>query len=165
MVTRSTASDAVIITVVHSPACHFCDDARQALGEPAREFPLTVELLACTAPPGTALMCEHHAGIYPLVLVDGAFFSAGRLPRKKLRMLLTVRAAAGRDGQQPAGHRVDPRRVLRRRGGAVRAVLHRLLRPVVPGGGREEPAVAAAAAEPSCSPPGSPSCWSRSCSG
>lgn len=94
MVTRSTASDAVTVTVVHSPACHFCDDARQALGELAGEFPLTVELLDCTDPAGATLMCEHRTGMYPLVLVDGAFFSAGRLPRKKLRALLTARAAA-----------------------------------------------------------------------
>ncbi len=31
-------------------------------------------------------------GMFPLVLVDGAFFSVGRLPRKKLRKLLVARA-------------------------------------------------------------------------
>jgi len=30
--------------------------------------------------------------MYPLVLVDGAFFSFGKLPRKKLRRLLERRA-------------------------------------------------------------------------
>lgn len=93
MVTRSTAADPVAVTVVHAPACHFCDDARQALGELAGEFPLTVELVECTDPRGGALMGEHRAGMYPLVLVDGTFFSAGRLPRKKLRALLAARAA------------------------------------------------------------------------
>jgi len=32
--------------------------------------------------------------MYPLVLLDGGFFSAGRLPRKKLRAQLTARFAA-----------------------------------------------------------------------
>ena len=37
---------------------------------------------------GAALVAEHHAPMFPLVLVDEAFFSAGRLPRGKLRRLL-----------------------------------------------------------------------------
>ena len=88
------APDTVAVTVVHSPACHFCDDARAVLAEFANEFPLTVEYLACTEPRGAALIREHRAGMYPLVLLDGGFFSAGRLPRKKLRAQLTARFAA-----------------------------------------------------------------------
>ena len=42
------APDTVDITVVHSPACHFCDDARAVLADLATEFPLTVEYLNCT---------------------------------------------------------------------------------------------------------------------
>jgi hypothetical protein len=37
--------------------------------------------------------------MFPLVLVDGAFFSAGRLPRRKLARLLTQPAST------PAGGR------------------------------------------------------------
>ena len=88
------APDTVDITVVHSPACHFCDDARAVLADLATEFPLTVEYLACTEPRGAALIRQHRAGMYPLVLLDGGFFSAGRLPRKKLRAQLTARFAA-----------------------------------------------------------------------
>ena len=88
------APDTVAITVVHSPACHFCDDARAVLADLATEFPLTVEYLACTEPRGAALIRQHRAGMYPLVLLDGGFFSAGRLPRKKLRAQLTARFAA-----------------------------------------------------------------------
>ena len=88
------APDTVDITVVHSPACHFCDDARAVLAEFATEFPLTVDYLDCTEARGAALIREHRAGMYPLVLVDGGFFSAGRLPRKKLRAQLTARFAA-----------------------------------------------------------------------
>jgi hypothetical protein len=88
------APDTVDITVVHSPACHFCDDARAVLADLATEFPLTVEFVDCTEPRGAALIRQHRAGMYPLVLFDGGYFSAGRLPRKKLRARLTARFAA-----------------------------------------------------------------------
>ena len=88
------APDTVDITVVHSPACHFCDDARAALTDLATEFPLTVEFVDCADPRGGALIRQHRAGMYPLVLFDGGYFSAGRLPRKKLRAQLTARFAA-----------------------------------------------------------------------
>ena len=91
---HSTPPAPVAITVVHSPACHFCDDARAALTDLGTEFPLSVEFVDCTAPRGAALTREHRAGMYPLVLFDGGYFSAGRLPRKKLRAQLTARFAA-----------------------------------------------------------------------
>ena len=94
MVSTPPAPDTVDITVVHSPACHFCDDARAVLADLATEFPLTVEFVDCTEPRGVALIRQHRAGMYPLVLLDGGFFSAGRLPRKKLRAQLTPRFAA-----------------------------------------------------------------------
>ena len=94
MASTPRAPDTVDITVVHSPACHFCDDARAVLADLATEFPLTVEYLACTEPRGAALIREHGAGMYPLVLVDGLYFSAGRLPAKKLRAQLSSRFAA-----------------------------------------------------------------------
>ena len=82
------------VTVVHSPACHFCADAHAALAELASEFPLTVEPIAADDQRGQALIRAHRAPMYPLVLVDGAFFSFGRLPRKKLRKLLAQRYSA-----------------------------------------------------------------------
>jgi len=80
------------ITLVHSPACHFCDEAQAALAELATEFSLSVDLVSASSPPGARLVREHRAPMYPLVLVDGAFFSFGKLPRKKLRRLLERRA-------------------------------------------------------------------------
>lgn len=82
----------VLVTLVHSPACHFCDDAQAVLSELADEFPLSVELVSATSPLGARLVRAHRAPMYPLVLVDGAFFSFGRLPRKKLTRLLERRA-------------------------------------------------------------------------
>ena len=92
--TTADPSEPVKVTFVHTVACHFCDDAEAALDEIAREHPLSVELVAASEPRGEALVREHRAGMFPLVLVDGEFFSVGRLPRKKLRKLLARRAPA-----------------------------------------------------------------------
>jgi hypothetical protein len=83
-----------LITVVHSAACHFCEDARVALAELCAEIPLQVEWVAAEAPRGEELVAEHRTPMYPLVLVDGVFFSFGRLSRKKLRRLLVQRTGA-----------------------------------------------------------------------
>lgn len=89
-----SASSLLLVTVVHSPTCHFCDDARVALSDLCAEFPLQVEWVAAETPRGEELVGEHRAPMYPLVLVDGVFFSSGRLPRKKLRRLLAQRTGA-----------------------------------------------------------------------
>ena len=94
MGSTSRFPDTVAVTVVHSPACHFCDDARAVLADLATEFQYTVEFVDCTEPRRAALIRQHRAGMYPLVLFDGGYFSAGRLPRKKLRAQLTARFAA-----------------------------------------------------------------------
>jgi len=84
----------VQVTVVPSPACHFCQDAEQALDDLAREFVFDLELVPIESPRGARLVAEHRPALNPLVLIDGAYFSAGRLPRKKLIKLLTTRGAA-----------------------------------------------------------------------
>lgn len=89
----ATTPGPTVVTVVHAPACHFCDDAQHALAELAAQFGFTVELVAADDPAGVALMATHGAPMYPLVLLDGEFFSFGRLPRKKLRKRLEDRAA------------------------------------------------------------------------
>jgi hypothetical protein len=77
-----------IITVVHAPACHFCSDAQDALTELGPDLPVRVELVEAGSDAGQALVGAHRPTMFPLVLVDGAFFSQGRLPRRKLRALL-----------------------------------------------------------------------------
>jgi len=79
------------VTLVESPACHFCHDARAALEEIASEHPLDVDAIDVRTPEGSALMQAHGAAMSPLVLLDGQFVSAGRLPRGKLRKLLAAR--------------------------------------------------------------------------
>ncbi len=93
--TRGDSGDGPVVTVVHATACHFCDDAQQALGELAAEYPLRVSLVAAESPAGQRLLAEHRVGMFPLVLLDGVFFSQGRLPRRKLRKLLDSRLTTG----------------------------------------------------------------------
>ncbi len=72
------------VTLVHSPACHFCDDAAEALAEIAATYPVDVVVVALESPEGAELVARHRPAMNPLVLLNGEFFSSGRLPRKKL---------------------------------------------------------------------------------
>jgi len=92
-ITGSNPNGAVAVTVVHAPACHFCDDALDALRRLSQQYPLTVATVAADSPEGERLVRVHAAGMFPLVLVDGRFFSQGRLPRGKLRKLLGTRTS------------------------------------------------------------------------
>ncbi|GGC07304.1 glutaredoxin [Cellulomonas carbonis] len=82
-----------VVTVVQSPACHFCHDAEQALADLAREVPLSIRLVDVGTDEGRALVAEHRPAMNPLVLLDGDFFSSGRLPRRKLAKALAARTA------------------------------------------------------------------------
>lgn len=90
----SDLTDTVQVTVVPSPACHFCEEAERTLDELAREFVFDLELVPIESPRGARLVAEHRPALNPLVLIDGAYFSAGRLSRKKLIKLLTTRGVA-----------------------------------------------------------------------
>jgi glutaredoxin len=85
------APAAALVTVVESETCHFCDDARRVLTDLAVDFPLVVDTLDIRSETGRQLMALHRAAMSPLILVDGAFFSHGRLPRRKLANLLDQR--------------------------------------------------------------------------
>lgn len=84
----------MLVTLVHADACHFCEDADAALARLAEDFPLRVERVEAQSAAGRRLVDEHRAPMYPLVLVDGEFFSCGRLPKAKLRRRLQQQAAA-----------------------------------------------------------------------
>lgn len=81
----------VMITVLHAPACHFCEDADEALARLAERYLLIVERVDIGSFAGQSLVRQHRPPMTPLVLVDGAYFSAGRLPRRKLAKLLEER--------------------------------------------------------------------------
>lgn len=80
-----------IITLVHAPACHFCADAQEALTNLGEQYPIQVDLIDADSDTGHRLVSLHRPAMFPLVLVNGKFFSAGRLPRRKLHALLTAR--------------------------------------------------------------------------
>lgn len=84
MSTTSARQVATQVTVVTAPACHFCESAQTALRELAGRFALDVAVVDLESPEGRALVARHRPAMNPLVLVDDMFFSAGRLPVKKL---------------------------------------------------------------------------------
>lgn len=80
------------ITLVHAEACHFCADAGEALEDLERTFAIEVHTVRADSEEGRSLVAVHRPAMSPLVLVDGQFFSHGRLPRKKLSRLLEARS-------------------------------------------------------------------------
>jgi glutaredoxin len=99
---KPTATPAQI-TVVESDACHFCADAQEVLTGLAATFPLAVDTVDVRTDSGRDLMARHRAAMSPLVLLDGAFFSSGRLPRRKLIKILERRFEAGAPAQSTGG--------------------------------------------------------------
>jgi glutaredoxin len=81
-----------LVTLVTAPGCHFCDDAQQTLRAMADAgAQLRVDVVEAASPQGRSLLATHRPAMNPLVLVDGIWFSAGRLPRRKLEALLAKR--------------------------------------------------------------------------
>ena len=86
----------VVVTLVEAPACHLCDDAKSTLASLAQSYPITVTVVSLANELGRALMQQHRAPMSPLVLLDGAYFSSGRLPRRKLeKRLAKTQGGAG----------------------------------------------------------------------
>jgi len=80
----------VVVTVVEAPACHLCENAKSTLAALALTYPMTIQVLSIGSEQGGALMARHRAPMSPLVLLDGQYFSSGRLPRRKLERALTM---------------------------------------------------------------------------
>ena len=89
----------VAVTLVEAPACHLCEDAKSVLAVLAQSYPLTVQVLSIDDRPGRALMQEHRAPMSPLVLLDGVYFSSGRLPRRKLEKRLAKTQGGASNGK------------------------------------------------------------------
>lgn len=83
------------ITLVTSPACHLCDDAHEALSGLVDTSRIRLTTVRADSPEGIDLLKRHRPMMFPLVLLDGTFFSAGRLPRRKLERHLGRLVAAG----------------------------------------------------------------------
>ena len=78
----------VEVTVVEAAACHLCEDAKSTLAVLARSYPLSVHVVSIEDKVGRGLMQAHRSPMSPLVLLDGQYFSSGRLPRRKLEKRL-----------------------------------------------------------------------------
>lgn len=101
MPTPSDPEPEAVVTVVRAVACHLCEDAAAALAELSGRYRFRVRYLDAADPAGRQLLASHRVAMFPLILVDGGYFSQGRLPRGKLRRLLQQRqavAAAGTGG-------------------------------------------------------------------
>lgn len=85
--------DGPTVTVVHTWACHFGAEVQEAFTQLLPGHGVTVDLVDATEPRGQALLERHHTQQYPLILVDGEFFSAGRLPHADLIRTLRARVA------------------------------------------------------------------------
>ncbi|WGT46020.1 MULTISPECIES: glutaredoxin [Tessaracoccus] len=81
-------TEVVNVTLVTTPACHFCDDAHQRLHALERAGLLRLTAVPAESPQGEALIAEHRPGSFPLTLVAGRYFHAGRIPRGKLARLV-----------------------------------------------------------------------------
>ena len=79
------------VTVVTSPACHFCADAQETLAEFARAYPLDVRTVDMASDEGRAIVRRHRAPMAPVVLVDDQLIGWGRLSRGKLDRCLAQR--------------------------------------------------------------------------
>lgn len=93
------------VTVVESPGCHYCADAYQVLAALALAYPLVVDTIDGRGDTGRSLMARHRAAMSPLVLLDGTFFSHGRLPRRKLTKVLEGRYGGPADTGTASGGR------------------------------------------------------------
>ncbi|GEL97312.1 hypothetical protein CTE05_08590 [Cellulomonas terrae] len=80
----------VRITLVQTSGCHLCDEARTILAELAKDHPIEVDVLGAQSDVGRYLVKRHRPPLAPLVLVEDVYFSAGRLPRRKLERTLTA---------------------------------------------------------------------------
>ena len=89
----------VAVTLVEAPACHLCADAKSTLAVLGQRYPMTIQVLSIRSVDGGALMARHRAPMSPLVLLDGAYFSSGRLPRRKLEKRLAKAQGGVSNGQ------------------------------------------------------------------
>lgn len=80
------------VVVVTSPACHLCEDAVTVL-EQLDPDQLVLTVVQAVSPDGRRLVERHRPAMFPLVIVDDDFFSAGRVPRRKLDKLLAATEA------------------------------------------------------------------------
>lgn len=68
--------------------CHFCEQAKHILGRLRGEYDLSVREVALDSEEGRSLALQSAAPFPPVVFVNGATFSYGRLSERRLRKAL-----------------------------------------------------------------------------
>jgi len=68
--------------------CHFCEQAKDVLARLGGEYDLRVREVALESEEGRSLALESAALFPPVVFLNGATFSYGRLSERKLRKAL-----------------------------------------------------------------------------
>lgn len=85
------------VTMIRTPACHFCHEAGETLGALALAGAIRLTIMESSSAEAQALIAHHRPALAPLVLLDEQFFSSGRLPKRKLaRTLGELRMAGAR---------------------------------------------------------------------
>jgi glutaredoxin len=79
------------VLVLTREQCHWCDEAKVILAQLTPDYDLSVATVDITTPQGEALALQNGILFPPGVFLDGATFSSGRLPQRKLRKELERR--------------------------------------------------------------------------
>jgi glutaredoxin len=86
-----------VVTLLTQASCSFCEQAKETLAGLSQEHAFETEEISLDTEEGRALGERHGVVFAPGVLVDGEFFSFGRLSERKLRRTLQRRDAPSAD--------------------------------------------------------------------
>jgi glutaredoxin len=84
-------SHPVQITVLSQSSCGFCDHAKEVLSRVGADYSLRITEIDLAGEEGQRLAARAGVLFAPGVLVDGEFFSFGRISERRLRRILDQR--------------------------------------------------------------------------
>jgi len=76
------------VTVLTQPSCAYCDQAKEILSRLAPDYSLDINEIGLLTEDGRKLAVANGVMFAPGILIDGKFFSFGRLSEKKLKSKL-----------------------------------------------------------------------------
>ncbi|MDT0275555.1 glutaredoxin family protein [Blastococcus goldschmidtiae] len=86
-----------VVTLLTQTSCSFCEQAKETLAQLSQEQDFETEEISLQTEEGRALGERHGVLFAPGILVDGEFFSFGRLSERKLRRELQRRNDVSHD--------------------------------------------------------------------
>jgi glutaredoxin len=84
-------SHPIQITLLSQSSCGFCDHAKEVLSRVGADYPLRITEIDLAGEEGQRLAARAGVLFAPGVLVDGEFFSFGRISERRLRRTLDQR--------------------------------------------------------------------------